>query len=174
MDLCKDFRTIHSRRDASTPPKNGSPQKVAVRSRRARASFPLQIKTTEQKYPPPTHTTTSSIWKWWRSSLRSAQRRGATELCTHRLASRSVSHNFLVTWRKRHEHYRQHAQYEHSHTDGLCRVTLTAIAPRSHFLFLISFSKFFRYFRFFHLFFSYMFLHVFLFSFIMLGHFRFR
>ena len=58
-------------------------------SRRARASF--RCRTRLQRVPPPAPATTTLQRKAWRSSLRSVQRRRATELCPRRLASRSVT-----------------------------------------------------------------------------------
>ena len=55
----------------------------------------LQNKPTE--FPPPAPTATTLQRKRWRSSLRSAQRRRATELCPHRVAFWSIS--LTTLWR---------------------------------------------------------------------------
>ena len=80
------------------------------RFRRTRASF-LCI-TRLQRVPPPTRTAKTLQRTRERSLFRSAQWRRATELCPHRLAFRSITLCCSVTWRKRHEHCRQHTQYE--------------------------------------------------------------
>ena len=93
-------------------------------SRRARASLPRR--TSPRRIPPPTPAATTLTRKGQRSSLRSAQRRRATELCpTPPCLSEQYLHYF-VTW---------HTVRAQSHLDVSCRVTQTAVAPWSCFSF---------------------------------------
>ena len=64
----------------------------------------------KQKHPPLFPTATTLF------TLRSAQRCRATELCPHRLASRSASLTSLVTWNEKQRAHRRRAQYERNHT----------------------------------------------------------
>ena len=90
MDLCKDPRTMRPRR-VSTPSKPALPRGLQT-SLRALAELAPRVFAEDDRESCHQPCSAAPLQReGYRSSLRSAQRRRAAELCAHRLVSRSVT-----------------------------------------------------------------------------------